>query len=80
MSKNDMLDTVFTATCKLSLIRTVIESLINIVEDAGEIKTAEKAMEFAYNQDTIDDFLHIAHDGIHYAIQTLNELQKGGAE
>lgn len=75
MSKNDILDQVFTATCKLELMRTVIETLINMVEDNGEIKTPEQAMDFAYIQGTIDDFLHITHDGVHFAIQTLNELQ-----
>lgn len=79
MSKNDILDQVFTATCKLELMRTVIETLINMVEDNGEIKTPEQAMDFAYIQGTIDDFLRITHDGVHFAIQTLNELQKGGA-
>lgn len=79
MSKNDILDQVFTATCKLELMRTVIETLINMVEDNGDIKTPEQAMDFAYIQGTIDDFLHITHDGVHFAIQTLNGLQKGGA-
>ena len=78
MSKNDILDQVFTATCKLELMRTVIETLINMVEDNGDIKTPEQAMDFAYIQGTIDDFLHITHDGVHFAIQTLNGLQKGG--
>lgn len=78
MSKNDILDQVFTATCKLELMRTVIETLINMVEDNGDIKTPEQAVNFAYIQGTIDDFLHITHDGVHFAIQTLNSLQKGG--
>lgn len=78
MSKNDILDQVFTATCKLELMRTVIETLISMVENNGKIKTPEQAMGFAYIQGTIDDFLHITHDGVHFAIQTLNELQKGG--
>lgn len=75
MSKNDILNQVFTATCKLELMRTVIETLINMVEDNGEIKTPEQAMDFAYIQGTIDDFLHITHDGVYFAIQTLNELR-----
>lgn len=79
MSKNEILDTVFIATGKLELIKTVVETLINMVEDNGEIKTAEQAMNFAYIQGTIDDFLHITHDGVYFAIQTLDELQKGGA-
>lgn len=79
MSKNDILDQVFTATCKLELMRTVIETLINMVEDNGDIKTPEQAVNFAYIQGTIDDFLHITHDGVHFAIQTLNSLQKGGS-
>lgn len=79
MSKNEILDTVFIATGKLELIKTVVETLINMVEDNGEIKTPEQAMNFAYIQGTIDDFLHITHDGVHFAIQTLDELQKGGA-
>ncbi len=79
MNKNDILDTIFTATCKLELIRTVVETLINMVEDNGEIKTSEQAMNFAYIQGTIDDFLHITHDGVSFAIQKLDGLQKGGA-
>ena len=78
MSKNEIIDTAFTAQCKLELIRTVIETLINMVEDNGDIKTPEQAMNFAYIQGTIDDFLHITHDGVHFAIQTLDGLQKGG--
>ena len=79
MSKNEIIDTAFTAQCKLELIRTVIETLINMVEDNGDIKTPEQAMNFAYIQGTIDDFLHITHDGVYFAIQTLDSLQKGGA-
>lgn len=76
MNKNEILDTAFAAQCKLELIKTVIETLINMVEDDGEIKTPEQAMNFAYNQNVIDDFLHITHDGVYYAIQTLDGLQK----
>ena len=78
MSKNEIIDTAFTAQCKLELIKTVIETLINMVEDNGEINTPEDAMNFAYIQGTIDDFLHITHDGVYFAIQTLDGLQKGG--
>lgn len=80
MSKNEIIDTAFLAQCKLELIKTVIETLINMVEDCGEVKTPEQAMLFAHNQNVIDDFLHITHDGVYFAIQTLDELQKGGAE
>lgn len=80
MSKNEMLDEVFTATCKLELIKTVIETLIDMVEDVEEVHTTEGAMNFSYIHGTIDDFLHITHDGVYFAIQTLNGLQKGGAE
>lgn len=78
MNNNKIIDTAFTAQCKLELIKTVIETLINMVEDSGEIKTPEQAMNFAYNQNAIDDFLHITHDGVYFAIQTLDGLQKGG--
>ena len=78
MSKNEIIDTAFTAQCKLELIKTVIETLINMVEDNGEINTPEDAMNFAYIQGTIDDFLHITYDGVYFAIQTLDGLQKGG--
>ena len=79
MSKNEIIDTAFTAQCKLELIKTVIETLIEMVEDRGEIRTPEQAMYFANNQNVIDDFLHITHDGVYFAIQTLDGLQKGGA-
>ncbi len=79
MSKNEIIDTAFTAQCKLELMRTVIETLINMVEGNGNIKIPEQAMNFAYIQGTIDDFLHITHDSILFAIQTLDSLQKGGA-
>lgn len=78
MGKNEIIDTAFTAQCKLELIKTVIETLINMVEDCGEVKTPEEAMLFAHNQNVIDDFLHITHDGVYFAIQTLDGLQKGG--
>lgn len=80
MSKNEIIDTAFTAQCKLELIRTVVETLIEMVERNNKINTPEEAMNFAYIQGTIDDFLHITHDGVQFAIQTLDELQKGGAE
>ena len=76
LSKNEIIDTAFTAQCKLELIRTVIETLINMVEDNRDIKTPEQAMNFAYIQGTIDDFLHFTHDGGHFATQTLDSLQK----
>lgn len=78
MSKNEIIDTAFTAQCKLELIKTVIETLIETVEKYGEISTPEQAMYFSHEKNVIDDFLHITHDGVHFAIQTLDELQKGG--
>ena len=51
--------------------------LINMVEKI-DVKTPEQAMEFAVNQNVIGDFLHITLDGINYATQILNDLQKGG--
>lgn len=80
MSKGDIIDTAFTAQCKLELIKTVVETLINMVEDVKEVTTPDGAMNFAYIHDTIDDFLHITHDGVYFAIQTLDGLQKGGEE
>ena len=77
MSKNDMLDEVFNATCKLELMQTVLSTLINMVEKE-EVKTPEQAMNFAVNQNVIGDFLHITLDGVCYATQILNDLQKGG--
>lgn len=78
MSKNEIIDTAFTAQCKLELIKTVIETLINMVEDVKEVTTPDGAMDFALIHGTIDDFLHITHDGVYFAIQTLDGLQKGG--
>lgn len=78
MSKSEIIDTAFTAQCKLELIRTVVETLIEMVENCKEVTTMEGAMNFAYIHGTIDDFLHITHDGVHFAIQTLDGLQKGG--
>lgn len=72
MSKNDILDQIFTATSKLELMQTVLGVLINTVEKE-EANTQEKALHFAANQDMISDFLHITLDGVHFAIQTLNE-------
>ncbi len=76
MNNNEILDTAFTAQCKLELIKTVIETLINMVEDVKEVHTADGAMDFALIHGTIDDFLHITHDGVYFAIQTLDGLQK----
>ena len=72
MTKNDILDQIFTATCKLELMQTVLGVLINTVEKE-EANTQEKALHFAANQDMISDFLHITLDGVYFAIQTLNE-------
>ena len=72
MTKNDILDQIFAATSKLELIQTVLSVLINTVEKE-EANTQEKALHFAANQDMISDFLHITLDGVHFAIQTLNE-------
>ena len=80
MSKNEILDETFTAQCKLELIKTVIETLINMVEDIEKVNTIDGAMNFACIHGTIDDFLHITHDGVYFAIQTLDGLQKGGAK
>ena len=77
MSKNDILDQVFTATCKLQLMQTVLSVLINMVEHE-EIDKSEQAIYLAINQGVIDDFLHITLDGVCFAIQTLDGLQKGG--
>ena len=75
MSKNDILDQVFTATCKLQLMQTVLSVLINMVEHE-EIDKSEQAIYLAINQGVIDDFLHITLDGVCFAIQTLDGLHK----
>ena len=72
MDRIDILDQIFTATSKLELMQTVLGVLINTVEKE-EANTQEKALHFAANQDMISDFLHITLDGVHFAIQTLNE-------
>ena len=72
MTKNDILDQIFVATSKLELMQTVLGVLINTVEKE-EANMQEKALHFAANQDMISDFLHITLDGVHFAIQTLNE-------
>lgn len=72
MTKNDILDQIFVATSKLELMQTVLVVLINTVEKE-EANMQEKALHFAANQDMISDFLHITLDGVHFAIQTLNE-------
>lgn len=74
MSKNDILDQIFTATSKLELMQTVLGVLINTVEKE-EANTQKKALHFAANQNMISDFLHITLDGVCFAIQTLNEAQ-----
>lgn len=79
MSKNDMLDEVFNATCKLELMQTMLGVLINMVEKE-EVKTPEKAMNFSINQNVIGDLLHITLDGVCCATQILNDLQKGGVK
>lgn len=72
MTKNDVLDQIFTATSKLELMQTVLGVLINTVEKE-EANTQEKALHFAANQNMIGDFLHITLDGVCFAIHTLNE-------
>ena len=47
MSKNDILDQIFTATCKLELMQTVLGVSINMTEKE----------EIVYNRDIISDFL-----------------------
>lgn len=79
MSKNDILDQIFTATSKLELMQTVLGVLINTVEKE-ESNTQEKALHFAANQNMIDDFLHITLDGVCFAIQTLNEAQNSNEQ
>lgn len=75
----DLLDEVSTAECKLKLMQTVLGVLINTVEKE-EANTQEKALRFAANQDMISDFLHITLDGVYFAIQKLDKLQRGGKE
>ena len=72
MSKNDILDQIFTATSKLELMQTVLGVLIETVEKE-EANTQDGALHFVANQNMIDDFLHITLDGVCFAIQTLNE-------
>lgn len=79
MTKNDVLDQVFTATCKLELMQTVLGVLINTVEKE-EANTQEKALHFAANQNMIGDFLHITLDGVCFAIQTLNGVYEDSKE
>lgn len=79
MSKNDILDQIFTATSKLELMQTVLSTLINTVEEE-EANTQEKALHFAANQNMIGDFLHITLDGVFFAIQTLNGVYEDSKE
>lgn len=77
MSKNELLDEVSIVTCKLKLIQTVLGVLIDMVEKE-DIMSLEQAINLAISQNVIDDFLHITLDGVCFAIQTLDGLQKGG--
>lgn len=79
MSKNDILDQIFTATSKLELMQTVLGTLINTVEEE-EANTQKKALRFAAKQNMIGDFLHITLDGVFFAIQTLNEVFEDSKE
>ena len=79
MSKNDILDQIFTATSKLELMQTVLGVLIETVEKE-KANTQDGALHFAANQNMIGDFLHIALDGIYFAIQTLNEAYEDSKE
>lgn len=63
MAKNEMADKMFEATAKLDLMQTLIGVMINMVEER-EVVTAEDAMYFAHQKDTIGDLLHIALDGV----------------
>ena len=77
MSKNELLDEVSIVTCKLELMQTVLGVLIDMVEKE-DITSPEQAMNLAISQNVIDAFLHITLDGVCFAIQTLDGLQKGG--
>lgn len=79
MERTDILDQIFIATSKLELMQTVLGVLINTVEKE-EANTQEKALHFAANQNMISDFLHIALDGVFFAIQTLNEAQNSNEQ
>ena len=70
MRKNDILDQIFTATCKLELMQTVLGVSINMTEKE----------EIVYNRDIISDFLHIALNGICRALEILNKIQENGVE
>ncbi len=63
MAKNEMADKMFEATAKLELMQTLIGVMINMVEER-EVVTAEDAMYFAHQKDTIGNLLHIALDGV----------------
>lgn len=76
MDMIDVLDQVSEATIKLELIKTVLGTAINMVEHET-VSTPEQAMVLVATQDTIGDFLHIALDGVSYAVGTLNKLQRG---
>lgn len=66
--QDNILDTVFTATSKFELMRTVIGFPINMVE-REKSTTAEKAMQFPANSEVMDDFFHIVLDGVHDSIR-----------
>lgn len=76
MKKNEIADKVFEATAKLELMQTLISIMINMVEER-EVITADDAMYFAHQKDTIGDLLHIALDGVVEAKTVLAETEKG---
>lgn len=79
MDMIDVLDQVSEATIKLELIKTVLGTAISMAEEKTAL-TPEQAMVLVATQDTIGDFLHIALDGVSYAVGTLNKLQRGGVQ
>ena len=74
MNMVDVLDQVSEATTKLELIKTVLGTTISMVEQKTE-STLEQTM-FIAQQEVMGDFLHIAMDGVIYAVETLNKLQR----
>ncbi len=74
MDRNEVLNKAFSAYCKLELMRTLLEIMIDLADDVNAL-SVDKNTALVVNQCCkIGDLIHIVFDGVDDALGILEEI------
>ncbi len=73
MTKNEILSNVFHATAKLELMKTLLETMIDMADDLNGL-SMENAAAICNSASKIRDLIHIVFDGVYDSLEILGKV------